>query len=317
MNSFKRIALAMTAVLVGAMITVSGANAATVSVSVTGATSGSGTVASPAVIAVPSDDTVSGDVLTVAVTVDDTSTVTNITTTGGVRVIRSYDATTNSSAGVSSLSVIPTSTTFTVYAYTTSTTTGTIVFSVTGQTTTYYVQGTAGPAYTVALSVPSAGNTSGTVTAIATVKDIFGNPKATAPTFTVVNGTAASATTSVVGEYKSVITLPATAGTTAIEASITAPTAVAGFTAISKVSAFVASSDLTAANVALTAEVAALKVNLSAAESALAAEKSARAADAVTAAAAKKIVDDSLALAAKRIAYLEARVKSLKAAKKK
>lgn len=311
----KKITTILAAILLSVAGLTSAANAATVSVSVSGAASGSGTSASPAVISVPSDDTISGQVLTVAVTVDDTSTVTNITTTGGVRVIRSYDATTKSDAGVSSLSITPTSTTFTVYAYTTSTTTGTIVFSVTGQTTTYYVQGSAGDAYKVSLSVPSAGNTSGTVTAIAVVTDLFGNPKATAPTFTVVNGTAASATTTVIGEYKSVITLPSVAGTTAIEASITAPTAIAGFTAVSKASAFVVSSDLAAANVALTAEVAALKVKLSSAESALAAEKAARAADAVTTAATKKTLEDSLAVSAKRIAYLEARVKALKAKK--
>lgn len=319
MKFYKKFAVLVLTALVGSTIAVSGASAATVSVSVTGAASGAGTSASPAVISVPSDDAISGDVLTIEVTVDSASTVTNITTTGGARVIRSYDGTTKSNAGVSSLSIVPTGTTYTIYAYTTSTTTASIVFSVTGQTTTYYVKGSAGPAYKVALSVPTAGTTSGTVTAVANVSDVFGNPVATAPTFTVINGAAAAATTTVVGEYKSVITLPAASGTTALEVNITAATAIAGLDApVSKSVAFVTVSDLAAINAALTAEVASLKSQLTESASKLT-EAGSQLTEAL---AAKKVADDSLVLAqaniaaqAKRIANLEKKVKKLKAAK--
>jgi hypothetical protein len=284
----------------------SAANAATVAIAVTGQTAGTtGTTADPATITVPSDNLITGDVLTLAITVDALSTVTNITTTGGVRVIRAYDATTKADAGTTSLSVTPTSLTFDVYAYTTSTTAGTIALSVTGQTLTYHVKGIAGPAYKVALSVPSTGNTSGTVTAVANVTDIFGNPVATAPTFNSVNGSAAAATTTVVGEYKSVITLPATTGTTAVGASITAPTAIAGFVPVASASAFVAVSDMAAELAALKLENAALKVSLEA-------EKSGRAAD--KAAADKAAADAILALEAEKVqvAKLTKQVTNLK-----
>ena len=94
----------------------SAANAATVAVVVTGNAAGTGTAADPATIAVPSDNLINGEVLTLAITVDALSTVTNIATTGGVRVIRSYDAATKADAGSTSLSVTPTSLTFDVYA---------------------------------------------------------------------------------------------------------------------------------------------------------------------------------------------------------
>ena len=285
----------------------SAANATTVAIAVTGQTAGTtGTSANPATIAVPSDNLITGDVLTVEVTVNALTTVPTITTTGGVRVIRAYDATTKADAGVTSLSVTPTSLTFDVYAYTTSTTAGTIVVSVTGQTTTYHVKGIAGPAYRVALSVPATGNTSGTVTAVANVTDIFGNPVATAPTFTVVNGSAAAATTPVVGEYRSVITLPATVGTTAVGASITAPTAITGFTPVISASAFVTVSDLAS-------DLAAAKLEITSLKTALDAEKAARAAD--KAAADKAAADAALALEAEKaqVVKLTRQVDRLKA----
>lgn len=285
----------------------SAANATTVAITVTGQTAGTtGTSANPATIAVPSDNLIDGQVLTVEVTVNALTTVPTITTTGGVRVIRAYDATTKADAGVTSLSVTPTSLTFDVYAYTTSTTAGTIVVSVTGQTTTYHVRGIAGPAYRVALSVPATGNTSGTVTAVANVTDIFGNPVATPPTFTVVNGSAAAASTPVVGEYRSVITLPATVGTTAVGANITAPTAITGFTPVISASAFVAVSDLSA-------DLAAAKLEITSLKAALEAEKAAKsaadkaAADAVLALNAEKAKVEKLT---RQVDRLKARLKA-------
>jgi hypothetical protein len=300
----------LTIMLTASLLAIAGlsvsANAATVAVSVTGQTAGTtGTSLNPATIAVPSNNLINGKVLTLTITVDAVSTVTNITTTGGVRVIRSYDATTKSDAGSTSLSFTPTSVEFDVYAYTTSTTAGTIVFSVTGQTYTYHVKGIAGPAYKVALSVSSTGNAGGTVTAVASVADIFGNPVATEPTFTVVNGSAAAPTTTVVGEYKSVITVPSVAGTTAVGASITAPTAIDGFTPVASASAFVTVSDLIA-------ELTALKLENASLKTALEAEKAGRATD--KADADKSAADSSLALEAERAkaVKLEAQVKRLK-----
>lgn len=285
----------------------SAANATTVSIVVTGQTAGTtGTSANPATIAVPSDNLITGDVLTVAVTVNALTTVPTITTTGGVRVIRAYDANTKADAGVTSLSITPTSLTFDVYAYTTSTAAGTIVVSVTGQTTTYHVKGIAGPAYNVSLSVPATGNTNGTVTAVSNVTDIFGNPVAVAPTLSTVNGSAAAPTSTVTGEYRSVVTLPATVGTTAIGASITVANPVTGFTPKTSASAFIAVSDLAA-------DLAAAKLEITSLKAALEAEKAAKAAadkataDATMALEAEKALTTKLT---KQVDRLKARLKA-------
>ena len=184
--------------------------------------------------------------------------------------------------------------------------------SVTGQTLTYHVKGVAGPAYKVALSVPATGNTGGTVTAVANVTDIFGNPVATAPTFNAVNGAAAAPTTSVVGEYKSVITLPATVGTTAVGASITAPTAVAGFTPVTSVPAFIAVSDLAADLAAAKLEIATLKTALETEKAGRAADKALADAAAAEAAAALEVEKAQVAKLTRQVSNLKTKLKAAK-----
>jgi len=275
MKSFKKIALAMVAAMTLGTLVVTPASANTVSVAVTTKADAADTGAAnaPLTVNVPFDNVISdtatttSEVLTLTATVVSGTPVT-FTTTGNAKLLTTLTPAPTTASGVTSLTVTPASTTAVAYLYTTSTAASAVTVSVLGASTTLYVKGIAGPAFNVALSVASTGNIGGTVSAVATVTDIFGNAKATAPTFTAINATAAAAVADplVVGRYTSVVTLPATSGTAAVGASITAPTAVPTLaTAVTSASSIVSTVDLAAA---------------------LAAEKAARANDAAAAAAA-------------------------------
>ena len=288
MNSFKKIALGLVAAMALGTIVATPASANTVSVAVTTSVAGAGTALSPYTVNVPSDNSVSDttDALTFTAIVVAGTPVT-FTTSGNAKIVSAVNATITSASGVTSLTVTPASTTAVVYVFTTSTSASAVTASVLGASTTTYLKGIAGPAYNVSLSVPSTGNIGGTVTATAKVTDIFGNPVATAPTFTAINAIAGAATVDsvTVGTYTSAITLPVAGGNSAVGASIVAPTSVPTL-ALAKVSdsAIVVASDLAAL---LAAEKAA---------SALAAAKAV--ADAATAkAAADKALTDAVAAA--------------------
>jgi len=279
MKSFKKLALGMVAAMTLGTLVVTPASANSVTLAVTTSISGSGTAAAPYVIEVPADNTVdtstatASEFLTVQATVP-TGAATTFTAIGNAKIVTATGATVASTAGVTTLTVTPAAETATVYVFTTSTAASALTVSVTGASRTIYLKGDAGPAYNVALSVPSSGNIGGTVTATATVTDVFGNAVATAPTFTAINATAGSATADalVVGRYTSTVTLPATAGTAAVGASITATAVATLGLPVTSGSALVSVLDLSGA--------------LAKANADLAAEKSARANDATTAAAA-------------------------------
>lgn len=299
MNSFKKIALGLVAAMALGTIVATPASANTVSVAVTtkATDADTGSAAAPLTINVPFDNVVSdtatttSEVLTLTATVVSGTPVT-FATSGNARLVTAIGAGVNSASGVTSLTVTPASTTAVAYLYTTSTSASAVTISVLGASTTLYVRGIAGPAFNVTLSVPATGNIGGTVTAVSTVTDIFGNPKSTAPTFSAINATAATPVLDplVAGRYTSVVTLPATAGSAAIGVSITAPVAVPTLVAaVTSASAIVSSVDLASALAAATAKAAADAVAAkTAADKALA--------DAVAAATAKAAAD---ALAAK------------------
>jgi len=310
MNSFKKIALGMVAAIALGTLVVTPASANTVSVAVTTkyATADDGSAAAPLTVAVPFDniisDTATGssEVLTLTATVVSGTPVT-FATSGNAKLLTTLSPAPTTASGVTSLTVTPASTTAVAYLYTTSTSASAVTVSVLGASTTLYVKGIAGPAYNVTLSVPATGNIGGTVTATALVTDIFGNPKATAPVFTAINASAGAATQDalVTNKYTSVVTLPATAGSSAVGVSITAPTAVPTLAiASTSASAIVSSVDLAAA---------------------LAAEKVARAADAAASAATLKAEQDkaaaAAATAAAEIAKLKADAATAKAASDK
>ena len=316
MNSFKKIALGMVAAMTLGTLVATPASADTVTVAVTTSVAGSGTALAPYTVNVPYDNVVS-DTVTATEALTFTATVTagtpvTFTTSGNAKIVSAVNAAVTSASGVTSLTVTPSGTTAVVYVFTTSTSASAVTASVLGASTTTYLKGIAGPAYNVSLSLPASGNISGTSTATIMVTDIFGNGKATAPTMSAINATAATpaADDLVVGKYTSVITLPATAGNVAVGASITAPTAVPTL-AVAKTSdsALLAVSDLATALASANAALAAEK-----AASAAAAAKAAT--DAVTAkAAADKAVADAVAAekAASAKALADAKVVSDKA----
>ena len=257
MNSFKKVALGLVAAMTLGTIVATPASANTVSVAVTtkAVATDDGSAAAPLTINVPFDNAISdtavvtSEVLTLTATVPSGTSVTFATTGANTKLLTAIGSTVTTASGVTSLTVTPAATTAVAYLYTTSTTASAVTVSVLGASTTLYVKGIAGPAFNVALSVPSSGNIGGSVTASATVTDIFGNPKATAPTFTAINATAGAVETSTVttGLFTSKITLPATGGSAAIGASITAPTAVPTLaTAVTSASAIVSVVDLAA-----------------------------------------------------------------------
>jgi hypothetical protein len=282
MNSFKKIALAVVAAMTLGTLVVTPASANTVSVDVTTEVSGSGTAASPFTVKVPSDNVVSvadtttatnNEALLITATVVAGTPVTFTAVGANTRLVSAIGSTVNASAGSSSITVTPASTTATVYAYTTSTAASAVTVSVTGAATTIYLKGVAGPAYDLKMSIPASGNISGKVTATLDVADIFGNAVADTVTVTTLGGATAGTVTAdalVTGRYTSEISLPATAGTVAVGASIAAPTSVPTIKlATTSQTAIVTVSDLAGA--------------LAAANAALAAEKAGRAADKVTA----------------------------------
>ena len=322
MNSFKKIALGLVAAMALGTIVATPASANTVSVAVTtkATDADTGAAAAPLTVNVPFDNVISdtatttSEVLTLTATVVAGTPVT-FATSGNAKLLTAIGAGVTTASGVTTLTVTPASTTAVAYLYTTSTSASAVTVSVLGASTTLYVKGLAGPAFNLVLSVPATGNIGGSVVATATVTDIFGNPKATAPTFTAINATAGTATVDplVVGKYTSTVTLPATAGSAAIGASITAPTAVPTLaTAVTSASAIVSSVDLAAALAAekAAAALAAAKAVSDAAVAKAAADKAVVDAIAAEKAAAAKAVADAVALekaaAAKAIADAKA-----------
>jgi hypothetical protein len=237
MNSFKNplIAIATAVALAGAMIVAGPANASTATLTV-GSTSASGgtTVATAIAVPVPADNDVSSaDALRIALTGVANNTVITATATNAklVSKVTSGSDVVKADAGVASLSLnTGTGTTADIYVYTTSTTAGSVSVSVGANTTVYYVKGTAGPAYTLAVTAPTFAGLGSDANITATVQDIFGNAVENAViTTTVLRGTVKTQLTwnSTDKIYKGVITSPAAAGLEFGVAKISA-TAVAG-----------------------------------------------------------------------------------------
>lgn len=255
------IAIASAVALVTTALVVSPANAA-ITASVTGATSGSGTVASPYVLNVPADNVVDTEALTIAVTVAANTNVTAAAT--GVKLLTALDTATtdvNSASGSATFSANSgTGTTVTFYAFTTSTTAGSVVVTVGGDTTTYAVKGAAGSAYNLSTVVPTVAGLGVDVDFTATATDVFGNAVENATiTTSVLRGTVKTALTwdATDKRYEGVITTPAVAGAVAGIAKIVA-TDVAGLAKAKTESSFsIAAADLATQVVTLSAAVAA------------------------------------------------------------
>ena len=225
MNSFKKIALAMVAAMTLGTIVATPASAAVMTVAVsldTVANTTNTSIATPAALPVPADNTVdAADALKFVATVD-TGTSVSVTATNAtiVSALHTTAAPVGATSGSSSLTIATgTGTTATFYVYTKTTAIGTVVINNGGTTLTYYVQGTAGKINTLTVSAPASGAAGTKQDITVTATDTFGNKvsgksiTATvfAATATLDTATATTgATLSDFGVAKFVATLPAT-----------------------------------------------------------------------------------------------------------
>jgi len=225
MKSFKKIALAMVAAMTLGTIVATPASAAVMTVAVSldsVANTTNSSIATPAALPVPADNTVdAADALRFVATVD-TGTSVSVTATNAtiVSTLHTTAAPVGATSGSSSLTIATgTGTTATFYVYTKTTAIGTVVINNQGTTLTYYVQGTAGKINTLTVSAPASGAAGTKQDITVTATDTFGNKvsgksiTATvfATTATLDTATATTgATLSDFGVAKFVATLPAT-----------------------------------------------------------------------------------------------------------
>jgi len=301
MNSFKKVSLIIAAALTSTMLISPAANAATTTLTVAGSAATGGTVATaPVALPVPADNSIdAADALKIAVTSVDTGTAVTAVAVNATIVpsLATSSAPVTASSGSSTLTInVGTGTTADFYVYTKTTTVGTVVVTVGGTSTTYYVQGTAGALNSILLTAPA----SGAAATIATLKvsgyDVFGNLKGGATINTLVSNNGAATATSLttdtavatLGTKEQTVTLPAS-GSVVVTAYATVATAVTGFTApVGSVVATIAVRDLAG-------ELAAKNSELAVANASLAAERAGRAADKVAS-------DKALADAASKLA---------------
>ena len=280
----------------------------------------------PASIAVPSDNSVdAGDSVHFFLTSVDAGTTVTVTATNSF-IVPAVSTTLNpvkSSSGVTSASYsVGTGTTSDFFAFTKSTGLGTITITNAGNTFTYYIRGTAGPAYTVAYTPNAKPFTSTLVKQSVKITDVFGNTVAgVTPTLSLINLTSTTPTSSNAdGISEFTLTYPSTAGKSALSVSIPAVDVVGFDPAVKAISTFIdvtdANGEIATATAALAAEKAARTADKAAADkaatdaataaaAALAAEKSARATE--KAAADKAAADAATAAAAALAAEKAAR----------
>jgi len=177
MNKRKRIALATAAAL--AMLGISTvANAAPLTVTVN-SVANSTTSAAPQSVSVPSTNVIdAGHSVALTATID-TGTVVSFTASSTVKLVtllNTVDAPKTPTSGSASYSATSVGSPITVYAYTTSTTTGSVTIVNGSYSTIVYIKGTAGSVAKISANTPvsAAVNTAPTISVSAT--DVFGNP---------------------------------------------------------------------------------------------------------------------------------------------
>ena len=243
----------------------------------------------PASVTVPSDNSVDAvDTVRFNLTGVDAGTTVTVAATNSfiVPVLSTSLNPVRSNAGVVSANYsVGTGTTSEFFAYTRSTALGTITISNGGSTFTYYIRGTAGPAYTVAYTPNAKPFTSTLVKQSVKVTDVFGNAVAgVTPTLSLINLTSTTPTSSNTdGASEFTLTYPSSAGKSALSVSIPAVDVVGFDLAVKAISTFIdvtdANSEIATATAALAAEKVTAAAALAAEKAALAAEKAARAAD--------------------------------------
>jgi hypothetical protein len=297
MNSFKKVSLIIAAALTSTMLVSPAANAATTTLTVAGSAATGGTVVTtPVALPVPADNSIdAADALKIAITSVDTGTAVSAVATNAtiVPALATSTAPVTASNGSSALTInVGTGTTADFYVYTKTTTVGTVVVTIGGNSITYYVQGTAGALNSISLTAPASGAAATSATLKVSGYDVFGNLKGGATINTLVSSNGAATATALttdtavatVGTKEQTVTLPAS-GSVVVTAYATVATAVTGLAApVGSVVATVAVRDLAG-------ELAAKNAELAVANAALAAEKAGRAAD--------KVASDSATATAK------------------
>ena len=288
-----------------------------IALTVNGVTITTASVAStPATVSVPSDNQVDApDALKFSMSGIDAGTSVSVTAQNAF-IISNLSTTltpVTSSAGTTSATFnVGTGTTADFYAFTKSSGLGTITVSNSGSTFTYYIRGTAGPAYNLNFTPFTTASTSTIVKYTSKVTDVFGNiVVGVTPVLSLINLISTNPTsTNLEGISEFTVTYPSTPGKSALSLSIPATDVVGLPIAVKQSSSFI---DVVDANAALAAEKAALAAekagraaDKAAADAALAAEKAGRAAD--KAAADKSIFDLNASVAAltKQVAQLKA-----------
>jgi len=181
MKVINKIALATAAAL--AFMGISAvANAAPLVLTVAGVTNAT-TSAAPKTVAVPESNVIDLSNTVALTATADTGTVVNYVASG-VKLVSALNtnlAPVSINSGLTSISVGSQNGSVTEYAYTTSASVGTVTITNGSYSTIVYIQGTAGSAANVALSVPPT-VASGTVpTFSVSVTDVFGNAVASEP----------------------------------------------------------------------------------------------------------------------------------------
>jgi hypothetical protein len=250
----------------------------------------------PASVTVPSDNSVDAvDAVRFSLSNVGTGTTVTVAATNSF-IVSSLSTTLNpvrSNSGVVSANYnVGTGTTSEFFAYTRSTGLGTITITNGGSTFTFYIRGTAGPAYTIAYTPNAKPFTSTLVKQSVKITDVFGNAVVgVSPTVTPINLTSTAATSSNAdGVSEFTVTYPTTAGQAALSVSIPAVDVLGFDPAVKAISTFI---DVTDAN----GEIAKATAAAAAEKAALVAEKAARAADKVAADAAVAAEKAALATA--------------------
>jgi hypothetical protein len=268
MTSFKKplIAIASAVALVGTMLVAGPANASTATLTVAGnAPATAGTSSATAIaLPVPADNDVSSaDALRIALSGVTAGSNVVVTATNAkiVTAVTSGSTIVKVDSGVSTATIpTGTGTTADVFVYTTTTANGTVSVTANNNTTTYHVKGNAGPAYNLAVVVPTVANLNAAVEVVATVTDVFGNAVTSATISSVViRGSIGSFSyDSVDKRYEATLSAPATAGTTVLANTITASPVAGLAKPVTEIVSNISVADLAGQVVALQAQLAAL-----------------------------------------------------------
>ena len=126
-----------------------------------------------------------GTLIRLAINTPGATDAITVTTTGGVKVISAtqFADGVKTAGGATSLTVAAAAGDADVYAFTTSTTAGTVVVSAAGSSKTIYIKGLSTWAYKMNFTASSTPALGGTTNLVGTVKDAFGNDLTTALAF--------------------------------------------------------------------------------------------------------------------------------------